>query len=335
MNSADDERLQELMQQMTEIPFSDDLKQRILEKASSVSQKPKKSKRRLGGTFRYGAASAGLVAAAALVLVALNRPEKTQSNFHSSTASSQQNQEVAAYGMMKAPLQIQDLHLGEESGYPNQSEVVATLVNETSSTIHASDVFGVLAFSKNATLQNLAAADWLSFVNGPAQNESIPPHESIKWIFHPVGAPHTKSLALSETPHLMFYKSQMVNSEKADVVWQKSSLKVTNASVVLNTRIQTQITNGQSIIVDADIRNPLSKPVDLSSQLCFIWFDHNGNNQFTNFGVMRFISHVSAGTGDKKLLLPGETVHAAFHLIGSAEDKYFTTAVHLAIVGSP
>lgn len=335
MDNKDDEKLRELMHQMTDVPFSDGLSQRIIEEAANISGKPKKKNKLLQRVFRFGAVSAGLVAAAAFIIVALGSPAGTKPGTRSTAATNQQSRQISAYGMKNAPIQIENLHIGEEPGYPKQSEVIATLTNRTSTPIHASDVFGILAFSKEATLSNLADADWISFVNGPLPDKPILPHQSVKWAFHPVGAPHTAEQALTETPHLMFYKSQLVSPEKADVTWMQSPLIIGNTSVVLNTRIQSKITNGQAIIVQADLKNPLSKPIDLSNLLCFIWFDQNDTNQFTSFGTMRFISHVSEGMENKKILQPGETVHASFHLIGSAADKYFTNRAHIVIVNAP
>jgi hypothetical protein len=334
MDNSDDEKLRELMHQMTDVPFSDDLMQRILTK--SKSQEPKRRKRLWFRTSRFGIAAAGLVAASTLVVVALNHPGTTKPRLYSSsTATNQQNQPIEAYGMMNAPIQIQDLHIGQEPGYPGKSEVIATLTNETSDTIATTDVFGILAFSRTPSLQNLADADWISFVNGPLPDEPIPPHKSVTWTFHPVGAPHDVKFALTETPHLLFYSSKLVNPEKADSTWRFSPLKITDTSVVLNTRIHSQTTNGQSIIVQADFTNPLSQSVDLSHLLCFIWFDPTESEQFTNYKTMRFITHVSAGTGNKNMLQPGETVHASFHVIGSAKDQYFTNAAHVVVLYAP
>ncbi len=335
MHNMDEEKLHNIIHQMIDVPFSDDLQQRILEEAKRVNQKPILRKRLFNRAAKLGTAIAGILAAAVLIFAVVNQPMTMKSILGVHTAATNQAKQVNVYGMVKAQLQVTNLHIGQKAGYKNNSEVIATLTNLSSSTIHADDVFGILAFSKTATLNNLGDADWIAFVNGPEKNYSLAPRQSMQWVFHPVGAPHGPSSALTEIPHLMFYSSQLTSSANADEKWEISPLKISRTSVELNTLVHTQMTNGQSIIVQADLTNPTDKIIDLSHLLSFIWFDRNTLGRFTKFGEMRFITHVSAGTGGITVLNPGETVHVSFHLIGSASAKYFSNTAHVAIVSAP
>ena len=332
---TEDERLRAVLSQMTEVPFSKSLEERIIERAkvqiqrSEASRKARhRAQRRWFG--RSVATVSGLAAAIAIVAVSWQHFAGVH---HAGRSSSQRVEASSAggsfqqgVGLTKAPIVVDKLWTASADGFPAHSVVFARLTNRGSTEVSSQNAFGVLRFMP----QTGSIANWYSLVN---EDVMLAPGQSAIWSFHPVGAPNDASGALTEIPQLSFYNSAVVKVTDATTVWKISPLGVAGIQVEPGVRFTVGTQEAQSIHVTAQLTNHKSTPVALDSLLALVWFSNPGQAQttFANASGVRFIDRISAATTAGSIL-PGQTITVEFREIASAESNFFSEVPHLVLV---
>lgn len=331
-DDKDDRDLRHVMQQLSEIPFSGELRSRILNEAArtvEVREFPARSrhKRRFAN---YSTIAAGLVAVIAVGLFGLHLFGRNPANHTEATDNHVPFQaDAKQFGFNRAPVQLKDIRIGTIAGDPTNSDVMASVKNISNHPITESDVFGVLSFSPKG--QSVEQENWITFVNGP--NQTIAPGQTALWHFHPAGAqlygPAGKHIV--EQPHLSFMSAHLVPPKHANVVWKASSVKVSN--------VQSEprdLGDGmQSVLVHARVTDTASKPINLKRSRAVIWFASNSNQSFLSDNSIRFMYHLTpeyAGQSWPTVIQPGQTVVVNFPVISNAKSDFFSRTPHVIVI---
>lgn len=311
-----------LFDNMTEVPFSADLRARILKEAESeYAALPAPAVRRRRHR-RWSTAIGGMAAAVVLVVGVLVSHGLKNAPWNPLSSANRAGVVKGELGLRVAPLRVDRIWTSNLPGFPANSVVFAELTNTSSQPITKADVVGVLAFTN--TGGSPLTSNWLTFVNGP--DAAVQPGQTIIWTFHPVGAPTNTALALTERPQLAFYSTQLADPANASVIWHISPAVVSSIEVV--PRQSWGI--GQSIGVTAFVSNPTREPITLNSLLAVIWFDGSATGSFTNT-QLRFISHLHSESGET-VVEPGKSIAIYCDVIGSADSDFFSTTPHITLI---
>ncbi|MFB5190349.1 hypothetical protein [Alicyclobacillus fastidiosus] len=335
MTDRDEKDLRHIMQQLSEVPFRDDLKSRILDAAQESALPIAKANRRRRPASWYAGLVSGIAAACVVVGVGvglyMGHPSLRQTSATESTVPFQPN--AKAYGLAPTPLQIADVRIGTLPGDPTNSDVLANVTNTSDVPVHESDVFGVLSFTSSDASQ-ADAENWLTFVNGP--NETVQPHQTVVWGFHPTGSTLHKpsSTELAETPHLHFYASHLVPTASASQVWTKSPVKVSQLQV----EPRVLYNNEQSVQIDAHLTNLSNQPFDLKTSRAVIWFTSTSDQSFLSLDSIRFMYHLTPEYADQNwptVLAPGQSTDINFRVISDRQSDFFSRKVHVMLIQVP
>ncbi|EPZ44642.1 hypothetical protein [Alicyclobacillus acidoterrestris] len=338
MTNRDDKDLQNIMQQLSEVPFRDELKSRVLNAAKAEDLALAGGRRKRVPRSWYAGIASGLVAAVAVIGVGigLERHDAEQAANQASATSAPVSFQLDAkqYGMAQAPLQISNVRVGTLPGDPKDSDVLADLTNTSDKPVRESDIFGVLSFTPAGNNNLQTGENWLTFVNGPSG--SIAPHQTAQWGFHPDGstlhAPLTQ--AIVETPHLSFYLAHLVPTDMADKVWTKSPLDVSQVQV------EPRVVDGraQSVQIDARLTNTSKSPFPLSSARAVIWFASSPEQSFMSDGSIRFMYHLTPEYKDQvwpSVVQPGQSIAVNFRVISDNQSDFFNRMAHVMIINTP
>ncbi|GMA62332.1 hypothetical protein NZD89_21520 [Alicyclobacillus fastidiosus] len=335
MTDTDDKDLRHIMQQLSEVPFRDDLKSRILDAAQERELPIAKANRRRRTASWYAGLVSGIAAACAVVGVGVSlymgHPSLKETSATEDTVPFQLN--AKAYGLAPAPLQIADVRIGTLPGDPTDSDVLANVKNTSDTPVHKSDVFGVLSFTPNDASQG-GAENWLTFVNGPS--ETVEPHQTVVWGFHPTGSTlhGASSNELVETPHLRFYAAHLAPLASAAQVWTKSPVSVGDLQV--EPRVLDH--NRQSVQIDARLTNTSNQPFHLKTSRAVIWFASSSDQSFLSVDSIRFMYHLTPEYADQNwptVLAPGQSTDINFRVISDRQSDFFSRAVHVMIIKVP
>ncbi len=334
--------------EMAQVPFTDSLRERILQKARDQSadlveahtnHRPKR--RTAAFSFRpWLAAVSGLCIIAAMGwgvisfkpassshLQATTHPPISAATVSKSVAEVRRN---VPFGLMNAPLSLSPPSISSEPGYAKGSFVETQVTNLGTSTIHEGQVFGILWFTKPKSSGELTSSDWATFVNFQLANgsKSLAPGTIGKWSFRPVTAPITPSGRLVDVPHLAFFQSGLVNPSQADMVWRQSKLMVSAVRVSQGERV----TNGQSVHVSAIVRNPTGKPISMRPLLAIVWFSPQPSKDWTMPQVVRFLDTPYSLSKHTYTILPGQSESVSYHVIGSQTTDFLGLVPHVALI---
>ncbi|WP_040289807.1 hypothetical protein [Alicyclobacillus hesperidum] len=324
--NEDDNELRERMKGRADVPFRPELKDSILA-AVRAQQSSRRTRRPRWAVFGTVGALAACVAIALTFTLTAPMSKKAQSA-HQQTLM--RATAAAAYPLAKAPIAITDVHIGTLPGEPKNSCVIATLKNVSEHPILEPQVFGVLSF----TPQGTRTENWLTFVNAPSA--AMMPGQTVKWGFHPSGPHANGSEALAETPHLVFYLAHTVAPNQADIIWQKSSLTVTN--VQLTPRPTVAGANWQSVQVNATLWNPTNAPIDLRQTRAVIWFSKKAGESFLAADSIRFLFHMTPeipGESWPSVVEPGQHIQVAFRVLSTNQSDFFSRTPHVLAVEAP
>lgn len=335
MMNEDDKDVRDWISKLSEVPFGDSLKSKILtraqmEMASETKMRRWRDRHSLG---RYFGVASGVVAACLIVVALVTQISLPHGN---TTATSQHvpfDANATEFGLQNAPVQISDIHIGTIAGDPTNADVLATVKNTSQSPISEADLFGVLSFTPTQS----QTENWLTFVNGPSG--VIQPGQTVAWHFHPSGqALHAKGNdALIETPHLKFYTSALVSPATADAVWKKSALQVADIQPEpRNLGGGSQLL--QSVQINAQIRNTTNRPIDLSKERAIIWFALTPDQSFLSDASIRFLYHLTpeyAGQHWPTIVEPGQTIDVNFPVLSDSKSDFFNRVAHVVIIDAP
>lgn len=330
----------ESFRDMVEIPFTDDLRQRVL---MAIHQGTDKDERRVafGRTPRWQAwlASVGGVAIAAVMLWAVSSWTTVNGVKVKGTAAPMavtklasndvQSRRVVPFGLQNAPVSVSNVGLGSEGGYPDKTYVMANLTNLGTGTVREGQVFGVLWFSNHPNSHSLTTSNWASFVDFSLTNGSkqLAPGASGAWSFRPIGAPMQNG-HLAEAPHLVFYHAGLVSPSQADALWPQAHVGVSN----IRFAERKHWTGGQSFQVTTTLTNRSSSPLYIPDLLGIIWFSPGMSSDWTAPNVVRFLATPIIQSGPDPLP-PGGRVNVYFRLIGSDSTDFIGMIPHVAMIG--
>lgn len=340
----------------TEVPFSADLQERILQTAVRLETPKTQRKPSRQGHIRTWMAAGGGLAAALLMAVTVWRigtPLSTPTSQTTARGNSQtsatvekngttslvQNSGVASsdgklaipasvLGLPAASLQVTGLTIASSHNGGPKDEVVATLKNTGSHTISKQDVYGVLRFSNKRDVAKGAPPDWLTFVNGP--DKPIAPGQSAPWVFQPTTAPMDSKKNLTESPQLSFYQAGFVPLNQASTSWTTAAMQAS----VSPADVQQTWASGESFRVHVQVRNTSSKPIQWSNLFAVVWFNDptQANGDFTGADVPRFLTRVQGPASAPRQLLPGQSVNLSLDLVGGATPNLPNLAGHVLFV---
>lgn len=340
----------------TEVPFSADLQERILQTAVRLETPKTQRKPSRQGHVRTWMAAGGGLAAALLMAVTVWRigtplstptsPTTAAANSvasapvnRSGTASNVPNASVlnsvgklataaSALGLPAASLQVKELTIASSHSGGPKDEIVATLKNTGRNTINKQDVYGVLTFSKQPKAAKGGPPDWLTFVNGP--DKPIAPGQSASWIFQPTTAPIDVKGNLTEPPQLSFYQAGLVPLNQASTTWNTAAVQASGAKV----NVQQTWASGESFQVHVQVRNTSSKPIQWSNLFAVVWFNDQSqaNGDFTGADVPRFLTRVQGPASAPRQILPGQSVNLSLDLEGGATPNLPNLAGHVLFV---
>lgn len=210
MNNPFDKKLKEALQQSPELPFSIELKKRILEKARQHEQRKKR--------WMYGTGVGFIAATAAFLLALLNQPSVPQTDFKSAVLPklASQPRQLASMrspfvSVQSAPLQVKQMQVDTDT-------IRAEVTNRGSIPLSNSQVQGILY------LTSPGQEPLYYFVDAP--NTELAPNATTKWEFRPVGVP--ASIHLSDRkPHLMFVYRDFQNPQSAPLQSKLLSIRAT------------------------------------------------------------------------------------------------------------
>ncbi|MFD1673410.1 hypothetical protein [Alicyclobacillus fodiniaquatilis] len=333
MVDSEDQEMRDLMKQLTDVPFRDELRARILtEVRAAQTPVPKGRKRRLWG--RYTAMVSSLVAAGLFCAFMVDQKQQHQQAPVTTAKRVPYNASSTEFGLAQAPVQIVDMHIGTHPGDPwKDGEVLAELKNTSNQPVASADMFGVLSFSPKSTPNQ---ENWITIVNGP--NQTIQPGQTVKWWFHPSGSVLRSGSGdqLTEVPHLSFYASHLVAPSQADTVWKRSGLAVNENDLYVQ---PYDLGNGQqSVQVNAKLTNTTKKTIDLHNVLAVIWFASSDKQSFVSQNSIRFMYHVTPQSADDTwptVVKPNQTVKVNFVVLSDMSSDFFSRTPHVIIIDDP
>lgn len=340
---------------MTNVPFPDALRQRILAQArestadaGGIDGVSTKDKTLVAGRRRWGrrwqpwlAGVGGFCILASMVWGelswradrAVQVPKKLNAPFALTRVTGDQSGATprnAPFGLVRAPLSIAHVTVGSEPGFTKGSFVVASVTNLGATPLRKGQVFGVLWFTKHATPASLGAATWTAFVDFALKNgqQRLAPGSHGAWTFRPVGAPTSGGGQLTDVPHLSFYRAGLVNANTATTKWLQAQVRVQQTLV----KQRKHWPGSQAIEVTTVLLNQSPKPLRLSRVLAVIWFAKTAQTDWTAPGVVRFLDTPTAVGGDMRDVGVGQTVKVSFSLIGSDKTDFLGMIPYVAII---
>lgn len=332
MVEKEDGNLRELMKQLSDVPFRNELKARILDEAKTSSAPERLVGKRRRPWGRYFAVASGLVAACVVGGVAISQRGMHIDNTSAASKTIPFHENAKQFGLQRAPVQITNIRIGTIDGDPADSDVLADVTNTSDQPLYESEMFGVLSFTPKG--QPNAAENWLTFVNGPSQ--VIQPGQKTVWYFHPSGkALHNPTNdRLIEQPHLQFYSSHLVATDVADTVWKRSQIKVSNPQVE-----PRHLANGiQSVQINVNLTNTSDHAINLNQARAVIWFASSSDQSFLSDNSIRFMYHLTPEYSDQHwptVLQKGKSINVNFRVLSDSSSDFFSRTAHVIIIDAP
>jgi hypothetical protein len=340
MNSKDDE-LRQRLENMMDVPFSDELRGRILASAERMSKTG--WRRRLFGPSLW-ASLAGIGVVASVIGAVFALPPKRDLSVNPSTSANStavrryamfnRNSNTLSFGGMTFGLQLAPIAVQLQPSLKD-GMVHAKVTNRGNGTIRKQDVFAVLAFPKVPVSELLSQADSMTFADGP--DATLEPGQSAEWAFQPIGSriPVDANGNISAT--LTFFTAHAAPISSADVVWRSPDVDLSHVTVHPRVTYTDAITHhrNQSFQVEATLTNRADRPVVVDNLRGVLWFGGTSDTDFTQPGVLRFIDSVHLihpGSSATPTLKPGQSTRVYFREIGPADQPFLKQPLHIVIL---